>query len=211
MLAAQTAPETRPPSLARRMKGWLAPKPGPSIIEPLFVPAEPPVAADPHPLEDDAPILLGTEIGLAPGDALPPQILLGDLAPRRPAFGQRSEPVLELSEPAPVEPRRLTLMAEDGAAVGEIILRAPELHAPEAEVRRPFEPLHSEVPFFPDDLADEPKPLRKAPPPKPQAAAAPNPELAAIFLLAKLAARLASEEETVRRSLEIAGAQSWAA
>jgi hypothetical protein len=138
---------------------------------------------------------------------------MGLWLPRRAAFGQRravrQEIVLDLVEPAPSPLTRLMLTSPDGARVGEIILHPGEGAPPAA--RRPFEPLHAETPFFPEDLEDRPahRPalalapalapaLATAPPPTPKPPKAraqkAGPEMASTFLLAGLAARLAHEE-----------------
>ena len=194
MLAAQaseTAAEKPKPRLLSRLLG------GPTDGGVAFGVQE--AALRPVSAEDDGAFLLST-----PTDApLPPQILLGDIAARRFAFGQRRERALELMEPAPREPARLTLTAPDGQTIGEIIL-----HEPGAPRRRPFEAPHLETPFFPEDLEDrsDRRPLRRitatAPTdPKPWRGPKPSREIAATVLLAGLAARLAHEEAALSARL----------
>jgi hypothetical protein len=150
-------------------------------------------------------------------EPVPAALLLGDLAPRRLAFGQR-EAALELSEPAPREPARLMLTAPNGMAVGEIIL-----HETPGPLRpRPFEAVQIEAPFFPEDLQDAPgrastrrliapMPL---PAPSPKSGAGgksgrkgkPTRETAAAYLLAGLAARLAHEAAALQARLTAVGA-----
>ncbi len=190
LLAAQpAASETRTPGLHHKLKTFLARK--------SSIPADGPFAMPSATDRSDLLELDAIAADPTPGDPIPPELLLGGLAPRRPAFGQRVERVLELEAPMPAEPRRLILCASGGEAVGEIFLHAGAagLHAQEA-------------PFFPEDLADEPLPrpkprLETAPPS--EAAPAPEPalELAATFLLANLAARLASEEAAFKRRLRV--------
>jgi hypothetical protein len=144
-------------------------------------------------------------------------LLLGDLAPRRLAFGQR-EAALELSEPAPREPARLMLTAPNGVAVGEIIL-----HETPSPLRPgPFDAVQIEAPFFPEDLEDAPgrAPPRRliapmplpAPSPRPAAGgksgrkAKPTRETASAYLLARLAARLAHEAAALQARLTAVGA-----
>ncbi len=223
MLASQTtAEDTRRPGLGRTLKSLLAPRSATRPSTPLCFSSEASIASPPDPLEHKAPLLLEADLAcptreIRSGDVISPMVLLGDLAPRRSAFGQRAEPVLELNDPAPAGPRRLTLMA-DGAAVGEIILHGGDIAAAsDIAPRRPFEPLHSEVPFFPDDLADDltaprrPDHFRKAAKAAPLKPETPTPELAAAFMLATLAARLASEEAALNRRLAAAQAPSEAA
>ena len=203
VLAAQPATaETRTPGLGHRLRGLLALMPPAPKTTPFAL------HAAPEPAATEAETLLPAFYDdPAPGDPVPAELLLGDLAPRRPAFGQRTETVLELEHPAPSGPQRLTLMAADGASVGEIILHGQAINpANDASPRRAREPLHSEAPFFPEDLADEPPPVRarglvKAPAPVQRPASEPEPELPAAFLLATLAARLASEEAALRQRL----------
>ena len=152
LLAAQPAvAETRTPALRQRLKSLLALKLSLSTPLMLTEPAEPAATLnDPADAVADSSML---------SDPVPPELLLGDLAPRRPAFGQRLETVLELEEPAPAEPQRLKLLGADGAAVGEIILHGNAIApANDTAPRRPSEPMHSEAPFFPEDLVDEPRP-----------------------------------------------------
>ena len=183
LLAAQpAATQTRAPGLHRTLKTLLARRPPSPPSAPFAIPS----ASDAHGLD----VFVLAEG--APCDPIPPELLLGGLAPRRPAFGQRVERVLELQNPAPSAPRRLILCATGGEAVGEIIL-----HTGGGS-------LHAQAPFFPEDLADEPFPH-----PMPKSIAAPEleappppPELAATFLLANLAARLASEEADLSRRLK---------
>jgi hypothetical protein len=238
MLAAQTAEvEARPPTLARKLSRLLAPRTSP------WKPASPrdEAAAPPQDAEIEAPLLLDQtapvesveDVGygslsavpaLPAPEPIPPQILLGDLRPRRSAFGQRSEPVLELHQPVITPSRRLTLMASDGAAVGEIILHANgTAPAPDFSTRLPSlnawgEPLHAETPFFPEDLVDEPRLLggpSRLLPTKPRAlkqaakrkpapariAPQATPALAGAYLLATLAARLAGEQAALAERL----------
>ncbi len=154
----------------------------------------------------------------APSDATPAEILLGDFCPRRPAFGQRTEPSLEPEQTLP------SLAATDSEAELGILLQDGGM-AIRVPPRRRNEPLHAETPFFPEDLADDPDarrpsallaraltrvtPARSQPPvqavqapPAPPPEASPPPELAGVFLLAGLAARLASEDQTLRQSLQ---------
>ena len=224
MLAAQTTAteERRPPTLARTLSRLLAPSvsfgaPSPSPVVLAGI--------DEPPAPDEAPLLLAEEITLsAPIEAVPPELLLGALSPRRAAFGQRSETVLELSEPVAVEPQRLVLVGTDGAPVGEIILHAVE--TPVIPPRRPFAAEVMETPFFPEDLADEPSSVTRASKlrrravrtggviselnptelkrPELRRVEPDRPELAATFLLADLAARLASEDEALRQRLAAA-------
>ncbi len=217
LLAAQAAAasEPRKPRLGGALKSLLVPKSAPKPIPPLLLPTPrssgSQTATD---TEEDPPLLSDDRASAADYGPVPPQVLLGDLAPRRPAFGQRSEPVLELCEPAPPPTQRLTLTAPDGATVGEIILHGGELGiANDIPIRRRIEPQHSEAPFFPEDLADEPQAY--APPSRrraPVAVAPPSgPEMAATFLLATLAARLASEEAALNSKLSMALSFSEAA
>jgi hypothetical protein len=198
LLAAQPAPtQTRPPGLRRKLTSLLTGK-SPPCAKPFAIPT----AAKLAPTEPETELLLFTP-DPTPSEPIPPELLLGGLAPRRPAFGQRVEGVLELEAPAPAEPRRLILCAAGGEAVGEIILHAPA------------SALHAETPFFPEDLADEAFPRSKRQPDEPpvQKSAAPpaGPELAATFLLANLAARLASEEAALTHRLTTAQSLSQAA
>ncbi len=210
LLAAQASvSETRAPSFPRTLKTLLAPRRPSPPTTPLCFQTRTTIPQPETTMEseDGDALLLRDDVFRSSDDpkpcgTIPPQVLLGCLAPRRPAFGQRTEPVLELKESAPAELHRLTLMAANGAAVGEIILHAAD-RAPAADPkhRRPFERLHSETPFFPEDLADEPR-SRSV---QKRAAAPPlAPELAATFLLATLAARLAKEEAQLRRRLSAA-------
>ncbi len=214
MLAAQPVTgERRPPTLARALSRLLAPAVsfGGPVSSPVVL-----AGIDDPPTPDEAPLLLAKEAAPpALVEPLPPQLLLGPLAPRRAAFGQRSEAVLELSEPVPADSQRLLLMAADGAPVGEIILHATERSA--VPLRRPFAAEATETPFFPEDLADFPQIALSPPPvsgPKVRGRAAPlkapdpgppRPELSATYLLADLAARLASEDEALRQKLDRAG------
>jgi hypothetical protein len=204
LLAAQPAVDEAP-IFKRKFRGFLASRSAPRKADPPSEGSRTATTSRPWPETDQEPLILENDLALPPWpilagpvaqESLPLQVLLGDLAPRRPAFGQRIEPVLELREPAPAEPRRLTLTAPDGATVGEIILHAADMRPTvQRQARRPFEPLHSEAPFFPEDLADEPRASSK----RHVKTAAPG--LAAAFLLAALAARLASEDAAFRERL----------
>jgi hypothetical protein len=211
LLAAQPTAEDAP-NFTRKLRGFLASRSAPPKADPLFEGSRMATTSRPWPETDQEPLILENDLTLPPWpilsgpvaqESLPLQVLLGDLAPRRPAFGQRREPVLELREPAPAEPRRLTLTAPDGATVGEIILHAADMRPTvQRQARRPFEPLHSEAPFFPEDLADEPRQSSpRAAAKTPPRVAKPDAELAAAFLLATLAARLASEDAHLRERL----------
>ena len=203
LLAAQASvPETAAPRFGALKGFWGRGRLAPAM--PLILKAEVSDPIPPSP-EEVEPLLLETEFAgyddaPQPCETIPPGVLLGGLAPRRPAFGQRTEPVLDLKEAVSAEPHRLTLMGPNGAAVGEIILHADMAPSRDVKLRRPFEPLHSEAPFFPEDLADEPRP-RAARPAKALPPPSPTPEMAATFLLATLAARLASEDAQLRRRL----------
>ena len=208
MLAAQpTAVERKPPMLARTLSRLLTPTASFGTLSPAPVVL---VGIDDAPTQDEAPLLLAEEVApSAPFEPVPPELLLGTLAPRRTAFGQRLETVLELSEPAQVEPQRLVLISADGAPVGEIILHTAE--TPVMPPRRPFAVEVMETPFFPEDLADEPSSVtrasnlrKRAVRPSPIVVEPVRPELAATFLLADLAARLAGEEDALRQRLAAA-------
>jgi hypothetical protein len=187
LLAAQPAMSAQQPSgLRGKLTTFLGRKPAAPCAMPPVADAAP-VAPEPEDL------VLAADP--APCDPIPPELLLGDLAPRRPAFGQRAERVLELNDVAPEEPRRLILCAAGGEAVGEIILRGGGGGA-----------LHAEAPFFPEDLADDafPRPKRQPDKARTHEPPPPAPELAGTFLLANLAARLASEEAALSRRLTAA-------
>ncbi len=235
MLAVQTAPaERRPPRLSRALSRLMAPRERPAYA-PVLLQGDDLAGAGSTPEAAETALDLGPAdlaeetVAQAPEppalEPIPPQILLGGLAPRRSAFGQRSDPVLELMEPVAPAPRRLMLMASDGAPVGEIIIHAND--APVIPPRRPLMTLETETPYFPEDLADEPRaPVAPAPAPRrspgmPEAArprralkaggparpdAPAGSELAATFLLADLAARLASEEAALQDRLRRAAA-----
>jgi hypothetical protein len=212
LLASEAAAQTEP----RRASGLgrLFARPSPSRPAPA---PEAPRTPDPLDLDPLAPppelealAAAPMDGAIQPIDALPISAPpMGLWLPRRAAFGQRravrQEIVLDLVEPAPSPLTRLMLTSPDGARVGEIILHPGEGAPPAA--RRPFEPLHAETPFFPEDLEDRPahRPapalapaLATAPPPTPKPPKAraqkAGPEMASTFLLAGLAARLAHEE-----------------
>jgi hypothetical protein len=190
LLAAQPAPsEPRAPDFHRKLTRFLARKPAPRATVPLALSIDPEPAAARAPIAEDGDFSLPAPDPAA-SEPVPPELLLVGLAPRRPAFGQRVERVLELAEPAPAEPRRLILCAAGGETVGEIILHQGGTA------------LHAEAPFFPEDLADEtfPRPRLKSETP-PVQKQPPAPELAETFLLANLAARLASEEAALNHRL----------
>jgi len=223
MLAEQTAmAQSRPPTLSRTLSRLLSPR-ARQTYAPVLLGSSDAAATELRtaamgPLDlvladlAEETVLQAAE----PSRAAPisPQILLGGLAPRRSAFGQRSDPVLDLLEPAAPEPRRLMLMAADGASVGEIIIHAND--GPVVPLRRPFAAPEMETPYFPEDLADEPRAMRvlehapqtlpevckpKRPARLPKVEAPARSELAATFLLADLAARLASEAATLQDRL----------
>ncbi len=204
MLAAQSAAaEARPPTLARKLSRLWSSKPAPDALEPGPLELTAPAGADAPPTRtSDEPLWLEERV-IYPSEPIPAEILLGEFCPRRPAFGQRAEGALDPRAPPASPPQRLMLMDLSGDAIGELIAQGGlEASAP---ARRPFEPLHAETPFFPEDLADDPAPrARLRPRAKPEPAPAPPepaPEMAATFLLATLAARLASEQAALGERL----------
>jgi hypothetical protein len=212
MLAAQAAArEERPQGLLHKLSRLL--NPSTSEAPPLDLT---PAMTLPAPAPVEAALWLTTPL-TAPSEPAPAEILLGDFCPRRPAFGQRTEPAHEPARDAVFAPA--PFMAPDREVDLGILLQdgGTEIRVPP---RRRMEPLHTETPFFPEDLADDPQTHRPAAAPtaaspkrprvKPKAPATaiaappapgPPPELAGVFLLATLAARLASEEQSLRQSL----------
>ena len=222
ILAAQSAADgARPPKLGVKLSRILAPR---INSKPLNLSGPPSPQSVPSRREmagEETTLLLGDDLAFydldippidyrpPAADPIPPEILLGAFCPRRPEFGQRTEPVLDLHVPAPAAPRRLMLIAMGGQAVGEITMHDGDTSPIPELTRRSIHRLHSETPFFPEDLADDrPAPHHFLPllapaerllpsiPPEP-----PSTELASAFLLATLAARLASEEAGLNQKL----------
>jgi len=208
MLAAQAAADApRPKGLGRKLSRLFARGEAADAPHPMLPPPAPPPACEWAKLDDA--LLLSDPLDAVQVEPVAPEILLGAFCPRRPAFGQRMEESVDLLT---------TLHAQGPHSPHEGVLGETELllHSGDAiqlPPRRPREPLHTETPFFPEDLADDPahRPLRRltlapqpAPPtkkPKKPAPQTPAPDLAGSFLLATLAALLASEEAALRQNL----------
>jgi hypothetical protein len=154
--------------------------------------------------EDEAATVADAPFAAIPLEECAAQsLLLLGLGPRRTAFGQRREQVMELVDVTPTPSSLVRLGPPDGAA-----LAGPDGFgadaAPATSHRRIFQAAISEAPFFPEDLEDVPRrraPSRRTPCSGADAVAAPPKGMAATFLLARLAARLAHEAAVLNARL----------